>query len=311
MTDFADFVKAIAVRYDGENVANPVGSGSLKVLNFSIWNEPNWDQFWSGSRSQFFDMHQQAYEALKGVRPDSIVWGMNMLGNGGDPKGFLQDMCSTKPSFDIFAYHPYPVFFNEPPENNSSYGYNISTIPQLINDLENCSGYENTPIALTEVGYRNNLEKTQFGIDEVNEVTISPQTKAQYLEESLDIINQANNGKIVAVANNTLHNAWRWWFTGLINIYPFLGTTTLALTEKDPAYLVFKNWQLAISLPTPTPIPKPGDANGDGKVDGLDYIIWLNNYNQTTVNGASDGDFNENGKVDGLDYVIWLNNYSL
>ena len=53
----------------------------------------------------------------------------------------------------------------------------------------------------------------------------------------------------------------------------------------------------------------PGDANGDGKVDGLDYIIWLNNYNQTTVNGASDGDFNGDGKVDGLDYVIWLNNY--
>ena len=54
----------------------------------------------------------------------------------------------------------------------------------------------------------------------------------------------------------------------------------------------------------------PGDANGDGKVDGLDYIIWLNNYNQTTPNGSSDGDFNNSGKVDGLDYVIWLNNYS-
>ena len=59
----------------------------------------------------------------------------------------------------------------------------------------------------------------------------------------------------------------------------------------------------------PTPTPKPGDANGDGKVDGLDYIIWLNHYKQTTPNGPSDGDFNGDGKVDGLDYVIWLNNY--
>ena len=64
-------------------------------------------------------------------------------------------------------------------------------------------------------------------------------------------------------------------------------------------------------LPTPTPVPKPGDANGDGKVDGQDYIIWLNNYNQTTVNGASDGDFNQDEKVDGLDYIIWLNNYEI
>ena len=52
-----------------------------------------------------------------------------------------------------------------------------------------------------------------------------------------------------------------------------------------------------------------GDANGDGKVDGLDYIIWLNNYNQQATNGASAGDFNADGKVDGVDYIIWLNNY--
>lgn len=61
--------------------------------------------------------------------------------------------------------------------------------------------------------------------------------------------------------------------------------------------------------PTPTPTPVLGDANNDGKVDGEDYIIWLNNYNAQTSNGASDGDFNSDGFVDGVDYVIWLNNY--
>jgi hypothetical protein len=52
-----------------------------------------------------------------------------------------------------------------------------------------------------------------------------------------------------------------------------------------------------------------GDANGDRKVDGIDFVVWLNHYNQTTTNGASFGDFNANGKVDGVDFVIWLNNY--
>jgi len=51
-----------------------------------------------------------------------------------------------------------------------------------------------------------------------------------------------------------------------------------------------------------------GDANSDGKVDGLDYVIWRNHYNQQ-VTGAVMGDFNNNGLVDGLDYVIWRNNY--
>jgi len=64
---------------------------------------------------------------------------------------------------------------------------------------------------------------------------------------------------------------------------------------------------------TPTPIEiidfHPGDANENGAVDGVDYVIWLNHYNQETVNGHKDGDFNGNGITDGLDYVIWLNNY--
>lgn len=56
---------------------------------------------------------------------------------------------------------------------------------------------------------------------------------------------------------------------------------------------------------TPTRL---GDANSDGKVDGIDYVIWLNHYNQN-FSGASNGDFNNNGFIDGIDYVIWLNNY--
>jgi len=61
--------------------------------------------------------------------------------------------------------------------------------------------------------------------------------------------------------------------------------------------------------PSPTPAGKPGDANGDNKVDGVDYVVWLNHYNQTVTGGASVGDFNTSGIVDGVDYVVWLNNY--
>ncbi len=60
---------------------------------------------------------------------------------------------------------------------------------------------------------------------------------------------------------------------------------------------------------TPSSGDLSGDANGDKKVDGLDYVVWLVNYNTTTSQGASKGDFDRNEKVDGLDYVIWLTNY--
>ena len=60
---------------------------------------------------------------------------------------------------------------------------------------------------------------------------------------------------------------------------------------------------------TPTPVDIPGDANGDRRVDGADYVIWLSHFSQN-VSGASSGDFNNDGVVNGADYVIWLTNYN-
>ena len=52
----------------------------------------------------------------------------------------------------------------------------------------------------------------------------------------------------------------------------------------------------------------PGDANGDGRVDVTDYVVWLTHYEQN-ISGAANGNFNTDGVVDGLDYTIWLDNY--
>lgn len=60
-----------------------------------------------------------------------------------------------------------------------------------------------------------------------------------------------------------------------------------------------------VATPTPTGSAVAGDANGDGRVDGMDYVVWLTNYGGT----GTGGDFNSDSRVDGLDYVIWLNNY--
>ncbi len=60
--------------------------------------------------------------------------------------------------------------------------------------------------------------------------------------------------------------------------------------------------------PSPTSAPKLGDANGDTRVDGIDYVIWLNHYGQS-ASGPQNGDFDSNNRVDGVDYVIWLNHY--
>jgi hypothetical protein len=48
----------------------------------------------------------------------------------------------------------------------------------------------------------------------------------------------------------------------------------------------------------------PGDANGDGVVDGQDFIVWNTHKFQSGTDWLS-GDFNGDGITDGSDFIIW------
>jgi hypothetical protein len=52
-----------------------------------------------------------------------------------------------------------------------------------------------------------------------------------------------------------------------------------------------------------------GDANCDGKIDGVDYSMWLNRQcNSGCANENLKADFNGDNKVNDDDYSIWFNN---
>jgi hypothetical protein len=117
------------------------------------------------------------------------------------------------------------------------------------------------------------------------------------------------NDQVLTTINPPFTGGWETFEDTIVhNINLPSGSHTLRLAF-DTGDFELNYIDLMSSDTSPTPNLKPGDANGDGKVDGLDYVIWLNNYGTTTTDGASKGDFNNDGKVDGLDYVIWLNNY--
>jgi len=52
-----------------------------------------------------------------------------------------------------------------------------------------------------------------------------------------------------------------------------------------------------------------GDGNGDGSVNGLDYIVWLNHFGISAASNQTQGDYNADTKVNGQDYIVWLTNY--
>lgn len=70
------------------------------------------------------------------------------------------------------------------------------------------------------------------------------------------------------------------------------------------------NLQVGEGGPEPTTPPggSNADGNGDGKVDGVDWVVWMNHYGQN-VSGRSNGDYYADGKVDGVDYVVWFQSY--
>ena len=59
---------------------------------------------------------------------------------------------------------------------------------------------------------------------------------------------------------------------------------------------------------TPTPGAITGDANGDKVVNEQDYEVWKSHFGVSTFGGVTSGDFNTNGKVDGVDYALWVVN---
>jgi hypothetical protein len=109
-----------------------VGTTFPDVKNFIVGNEPNRSRFWQpqfrgsapAAAADYTDTLAKSYDALKAVRPDSVVWGPAISSRGNDnpnrdpstsPVRFIKYMGAEyrrlgrwQPLFDEFDLHPYP-----------------------------------------------------------------------------------------------------------------------------------------------------------------------------------------------------------
>jgi hypothetical protein len=79
------------------------------------------------------------------------------------------------------------------------------------------------------------------------------------------------------------------------------GTYVLQLTANDSVLTGTSNVTVIILA--------PGDFNGDGRVDGVDFLNWQSHYPTTSGGTCDHGDANGDGKVDGVDFLIWQSHY--
>ena len=75
--------------------------------------------------------------------------------------------------------------------------------------------------------------------------------------------------------------------------------TRKELTALDLAFLRDIGWETII------PNLSSADFNGDGSVDGDDFLIWQSNFGTPTSAMRDDGDSDGDGDVDGDDFLAW------
>jgi aryl-phospho-beta-D-glucosidase BglC (GH1 family) len=171
MSDLTDFSKALAARYSGRYPGYPY------VRFYSVWNEPNLDQFltpqFSASGADvapalYAKMYKASYAGIKAGNPKAMVGIGETSARGHDKptKGVVQDSHSPGKfaqlvakadrtlRFDAWAEHPYPFTPSQPPSAkvrlpNVSLGQ-IGDFQKLI---DKAFGRKGTPIWVTEYSH--------------------------------------------------------------------------------------------------------------------------------------------------------------
>jgi len=94
--------------------------------------------------------------------------------------------------------------------------------------------------------------------------------------------------------------ALRFRMVGLVESKPVLmvfGTPGSSVAALDVAAVPWAELQLNL----------PGDYNGNGVVDGADYVLWRDMNGQSGAGLAADGDGNQ--QVNQADYLVWRQNF--
>ena len=110
---WADFVSTTVQRYKpGSDLAQDQGWGDdVGIRHWEIWNEPDLNQFWSGTVEEYYRLLEVGYQTIQAADPEATVilgglaffekenWLSDLLAQtGGDP---------AKAYFDVFSFHYY------------------------------------------------------------------------------------------------------------------------------------------------------------------------------------------------------------
>lgn len=136
--DYASALGYLAERYKGT------------VKAWEIWNEPNFDSFWTGTPQQMTGLMKAAYPAVKKADPRAYVL---LPGLAQNDAGYLKELYKSgaKDYFDVVSTH---VYTRVPPQTPYKKAGNVSIagVQGVINIMKQF-GDTKKPVWLTEFGW--------------------------------------------------------------------------------------------------------------------------------------------------------------
>lgn len=190
--DIGAFCHAIGTRYNGR-------SGYPPVSYFTVWNEPNLDQFlhpqFSASGKDvaprlYAGMARACYAGVKSGNPHALVALGETSPRGHDhpvagsqashsPGRFMQLVAAVRPRvpLDAWAHHPYPDGFVGPPTSHFRWpNVGIADLSSFESALVRSFG-RRVPLWVTEFGYQTRPERSG---------ALSYSRQATYLSRAID-----------------------------------------------------------------------------------------------------------------------------
>jgi xylan 1,4-beta-xylosidase len=83
---------------------NRYGRDEVRQWHFEVWNEPNWEQFWTGGQMGYFELYQHTVEVIKALDPELKVGGPASAQNEWIPE-FLDYCQRTGTAVDFISTH--------------------------------------------------------------------------------------------------------------------------------------------------------------------------------------------------------------
>ena len=195
LADLTAFARAVASRYSGRHAGFPF------VRYFSVWNEPNLEQFLapqfdrrgrSLSPSLYARLYRAAAAGIAAGNPDALLAAGETSARGRDhpsdgrvqeshsPGRFAQLLARVRPRvrFDAWAHHPYPTAPHLPPTQHARWpNVTLLGLPRFGRALDRWFGRP-VPLWLTEYAHETTPHEPRG---------VSPRRQAEYAARALQL----------------------------------------------------------------------------------------------------------------------------